>query len=162
MFPVMKTFFGEMFTFSDNADHPDNAYTKDFLGSHTDNTYFQDAAGIHVLHCIYHNGEGGESTLVDGLRCAQELLEKNPEAYELLTRVHIPSEYIDEEKGHHFYHSGPVLRLCDGTLSQFRWNIHDRAVMNIPFIRKTCPNSMKRLSKWQRLSKAKKTNGSSS
>lgn len=132
MFPIMKTLFGEMFTFMDNPDHADTAYSKEFLGSHTDNTYFADAAGLQTLHCIFHNGKGGESTLVDGLRCAEELREKNPKAFEILTRVHIPADYIDEEKKQHHYHSGPAIRLnpVTGELQQFRWNVYDRAVMD--------------------------------
>lgn len=132
MFPIMKTLFGEMFTLTDNHDHADTAYSKDFLGSHTDNTYFTDAAGLQVLHCIYHDGKGGESTFVDGLRCVQELRQKNSEAFEILCKTQIPAEYIDDGKEQHHYHSGPVIRLCPvtGDLKQFRWNVNDRAVMN--------------------------------
>lgn len=128
----MKTFFGEMFTFMDNPDHADNAYSNDFLGPHTDNTYFTDAAGLLSLHCLFHDGEGGESTLVDGLKCAEELRANNLEAFELLTKVHIPGEYIDEEKEKHHYHSAPVIRLCPftGEVKQLRWNVNDRAAMD--------------------------------
>lgn len=132
MFPIMKTLFGEMFTFQDNPDHADTAYSKDFLGSHTDNTYFTDAAGLQILHCIYHNGQGGESTLVDSLKCIEELRGADPEAFELLSTVHVPAEYIDEEKEQHHYHSGPIIRLCPvtGELKQFRWNVYDRATFD--------------------------------
>lgn len=48
IFPIHKTLFGEMWTFSDSMDHSDTAYTKKYLGPHTDNTYFNDASGLQV------------------------------------------------------------------------------------------------------------------
>uniref|UniRef100_T1GLP5 TauD/TfdA-like domain-containing protein n=1 Tax=Megaselia scalaris TaxID=36166 RepID=T1GLP5_MEGSC len=160
MFPIMKTLFGEMFTFQDNPDHADTAYSKDFLGSHTDNTYFTDAAGLQILHCIYHNGQGGESTLVDSLKCIEELRGADPEAFELLSTVHVPAEYIDEEKEQHHYHSGPIIRLCPvtGELKQFRWNVYDRATFDT-ISQKDMPKFYEAFIKLQRLSKARKTNG---
>ncbi|XP_073822493.1 trimethyllysine hydroxylase [Musca autumnalis] len=131
VFPVMKTFFGQMFTFSDAADHADTAYSKEYLGSHTDNTYFCDAAGLQALHCLQHiNGEGGENFFVDGLHCALELRRRNPKAFEILSRVHLPAEYIEE--GQHHIHSAPMIRLDPVTkeIIQLRLNVYDRAVFN--------------------------------
>lgn len=111
----MKTIFGEMFTVMENIHHADKAYSKDSLLSHTDNTYFTDAAGLLVLHCIHHDGTGGESTLVDGLQCAKELRENNLEAFDILSNTNIPAEYIDEGKKDYYYNLGPVIRLCPVT-----------------------------------------------
>lgn len=131
VFPVMETFFGRMYTFSDVAEHADTAYTKEYLGSHTDNTYFCDAAGLQTLHCLQHiNGEGGENFLVDGLHCSQELKRRNPKAYDILTKVLVPAEYIEE--GQHHSHSAPVIRVDPLTKEfiQLRLNVYDRAAFN--------------------------------
>ncbi|KAM7353258.1 trimethyllysine hydroxylase [Cochliomyia hominivorax] len=131
VFPIMKTFFGEMFTFSDSPDHADSAYSKEYIGSHTDNTYFCDAAGLQALHCLEHvNGAGGENFFVDGLYCALELKRRNPKAFDMLTKVHVPAEYIEE--GQHHTHSAPLIRLDPNTqeIIQLRLNVYDRAVFN--------------------------------
>ncbi|XP_017874790.1 PREDICTED: trimethyllysine dioxygenase, mitochondrial [Drosophila arizonae] len=131
-FPIMKTFFGEMWTFSDKPDHADTAYTKMYLGSHTDNTYFCDAAGLQALHCLDHSadGTGGENFFVDGLHLVQELRRRFPAAYEVLCRVQVPAEYI--EQGQHHCHTAPIIRIdpLTGELLQLRLNVYDRAVFN--------------------------------
>jgi len=131
VFPIMKTFYGQMFTFTDAQDHADTAYSKVYLGSHTDNTYFCDAAGLQVLHCIQHiNGTGGENFFVDGLHAALELKRRNPKAYKMLTTVEVPAEYI--EPGQHHKHSAPMIRLnpVTGEIIQLRLNVYDRAVFD--------------------------------
>ncbi|XP_030377666.1 trimethyllysine dioxygenase, mitochondrial-like [Scaptodrosophila lebanonensis] len=131
VFPIMKTFFGELWTFGDRKDHADTAYTKLYLGSHTDNTYFCDAAGLQALHCIEHvNGEGGENFFVDGLHVVQELKRENPKAYELLCRVQVPAEYI--EPGQHHRHTAPIIKTdpVTGEFVQIRVNEYDRAIMD--------------------------------
>ncbi|XP_039950794.1 trimethyllysine dioxygenase, mitochondrial [Bactrocera tryoni] len=128
IFPPMKTFFGEMYTFSDVQDHADTAYTKQYLGLHTDNTYFCDAAGLQSLHCIQHvNGTGGENFFADGLHAARELRHQNPRAFEILTRVAVPAEYIED--GQYHKHSAPIIRVdpVSGEIVQLRLNVYDRA-----------------------------------
>ncbi|EDV90505.1 trimethyllysine dioxygenase, mitochondrial [Drosophila grimshawi] len=131
-FPLMKTFFGELWTFSDQLDHADTAYTKLYLGSHTDNTYFCDAAGLQALHCIEHSadGTGGENFFVDGLHVVNELRRLHPEAYELLCRVQVPAEYVEPDEHHR--HTAPIIRIdpLTGELVQLRLNIYDRATFN--------------------------------
>lgn len=45
VFPVQKTFFGEMWSVTDDYVHEDTAYSNGFLAAHTDNSYFSDPAG---------------------------------------------------------------------------------------------------------------------
>ncbi|XP_055837951.1 trimethyllysine dioxygenase, mitochondrial [Episyrphus balteatus] len=133
IFPVMKTFFGEMYTFSDAQDlavHADTAYTKEYIGPHTDNTYFCDAAGLQILHCIHHEGTGGENFFVDGFKVAYELQKTNPEAFDVLTKVLVPAEYIEDGQFH--VHYGPIIRTnpVTGEIIQIRLNVYDRAALN--------------------------------
>lgn len=134
LFPLMKTFFGEMWTFSDTKDHHDSAYTNNYLPAHNDNTYFNDAAGLQILHCIQHNGEGGDNFLVDGFNVVSELKKEYPETFHRLTEYQIPSEYIEE--GRHHRHTAPIIKLnsLTGSPEQLRFNMNDRAVLDtIPF-----------------------------
>lgn len=109
LFPVQKTFFGEMWSFSDNPIHSDGAYTNEALPGHNDNTYFNDAAGLQILHCINHVGTGGNSLLIDGFRAAENLQKNDPNAYKYLCNTNISAEYIEE--GRHYKHIAPVIRL---------------------------------------------------
>lgn len=109
LFPVHKTFFGEMWTLSDTLNHSDSAYTSQALPGHNDNTYFNDAAGLQVLHCVSHVGTGGDNLLTDGFRAADNLLKKDPKAYAYLCKTNIPAEYIEE--GRHHKYVAPVIRL---------------------------------------------------
>lgn len=127
LFPIHKTLFGEMWSFSDNKDHSDSAYSKEYLAAHTDNTYFNDASGLQVLHCIQHNGTGGETLLLDGFRAIEDLKEKDILAFERLATTSIPSEYIEEDK-HHKYSAPIIQKNSDsGCLEQIRYNMNDRA-----------------------------------
>ncbi|XP_050096184.1 trimethyllysine dioxygenase, mitochondrial [Anopheles aquasalis] len=130
LFPIQKTLFGEMWTFSESKmDHSDTAYTNEYLGPHNDNTYFSDAAGLLVLHCIQFNGQGAETVLVDGFRAAERLREDDVHAYERLCSYPLEAEYIEEDKHHR--HVAPVIR-CNSitqTVEQIRFNPADRAAL---------------------------------
>ncbi|XP_058460482.1 trimethyllysine dioxygenase, mitochondrial [Malaya genurostris] len=130
IFPVHKTLFGEMWTFSDQMDHGDTAYTKNYLGPHTDTTYFSDASGLQILHCIQFNGTGGDTMLIDGFKVAEQLKIKDTKAFERLCSYPLMAEYKEEGK-HHTY-CAPVIKrnITTGEVEQLRFNMYDRAVNN--------------------------------
>lgn len=129
IFPIHKTLFGEMWTFSDSMDHSDTAYTKGYLGPHTDNTYFSDASGLQVLHCIQFNGSGGETILTDGFKATEQLKLKNPEAFDRLCAYPLTAEYLEE--GKHHTSCAPVIKrnIMTEEVEQLRFNTYDRAVL---------------------------------
>lgn len=129
IFPIHKTLFGEMWTFSDSMDHSDTAYTKGYLGPHTDNTYFGDASGLQVLHCIQFNGSGGETILTDGFKATEQLKLKSPEAFDRLCAYPLTAEYLEE--GKHHTCCAPVIKrnIMTEEVEQLRFNTYDRAVM---------------------------------
>ncbi|CAO1309539.1 unnamed protein product [Diamesa hyperborea] len=135
LFPIQKTFFGEMWTFSDNKDHSDTAYTKDFLGPHNDGTYFNSASGLQILHCIQHSGTGGENLLIDGFYVCEKLKRENPDVFERLCKTIVPGEYIED--GRHHTYSAPIINVdpLTGQLIQIRYNLYDRAPFNTVAIR---------------------------
>ncbi|XP_022909628.2 trimethyllysine dioxygenase, mitochondrial [Onthophagus taurus] len=130
MAPVQQTLFGGMWEVSNNLEHADTAYTTIELGAHNDNTYFTEASGLQVFHMLSHDGEGGETLLVDGFNAANNLKERHPKDYEILTTFPIESEYI--EKNVHYTTIDTVLKQHPVTkkLSQIRYNIYDRAPLN--------------------------------
>lgn len=114
LFPIQKTHFGDMWSFTNNLARNDSAYTSEPLPAHNDNTYFGDAAGLQILHCISRSGvDGGDNILVDGFYVLKKLHDKNKEAYEYLSQTSIPSEYIED--GYHFKHCAPVIVLDSAT-----------------------------------------------
>ncbi|XP_026474281.1 trimethyllysine dioxygenase, mitochondrial [Ctenocephalides felis] len=132
LFPIQRTLFGDMWTFSDEMTHSDTAYTKSALGAHNDNTYFFNAAGLQILHCLEHTGHGGETLLIDGFNIANSMRKENFECFKRLTERVVSSEYI--ETGYHYTAEGPIIRLKNGSeeLEQIRFNIYDRAIVKIP------------------------------
>ncbi|XP_021346618.1 trimethyllysine dioxygenase, mitochondrial-like, partial [Mizuhopecten yessoensis] len=92
-----ETHFGPDWTFTSNNERGDTAYSDLYLGAHTDNTYFTNPSGIQVFHVLEHEGEGGQTLLVDGQHCAEKLRSKYPEDFDLLTKTVIPHEYYEEK-----------------------------------------------------------------
>lgn len=130
-FPVMKTFFGDMWTFTNVMDHNDFAYTTSFLPAHNDNTYFNDASGLQILHCIHHEGTGGENLVVDGFKVIESLKAKHPDSYDrLVNKWQVPAEYVEPSRNHRY--TAPVIKLdpLTGRPQQLRFNMNDRAALD--------------------------------
>lgn len=70
-----------------------------------------------MFHCLRHEGTGGRTLLVDGFYSANKVLEQSPENFELLSRVPIKHEFIENLGTHqnHMIGIGPVL-------SVYPWN----------------------------------------
>lgn len=130
LFPIRRTLFGDMWKISDSEGHSDSAYSREHLPAHTDNTYWNDGSGLLSLHCIQHNGTGGESLLLDGFKAINDLKMKDSQAFERLTKYLVPAEYIEE--GYHYKHSAPLIRLDSITnnVEQLRFNLFDRSDLN--------------------------------
>jgi trimethyllysine dioxygenase len=123
---VRETIFGGFWDFQADLAKADTAYTNIELLPHTDGTYSHDAPGLQLLHCLAFDGEGGESTMVDGFRVAAELRANQPDAYDVLSRVDVPGQYIGD--GAHLMASRPVFRHDhSGELVQVSFNNADRA-----------------------------------
>ncbi|TCD61488.1 hypothetical protein EIP91_008371 [Steccherinum ochraceum] len=131
---IRETKYGKFWEVMADHSRGDTAYTNIALGAHTDNTYFTDPCGLQAFHLLSHeDGSGGSTLLVDGFYVASLLKELHPTAYEILTRVGVPSHaagdadsvYTPSPQGAY-----PILREANGELMQVRWNNDDRSVMN--------------------------------
>jgi alpha-ketoglutarate-dependent taurine dioxygenase len=102
----------------------------EYLGPHNDNAYFNDAAGLLVLHCLEHNGTGGENFVVDGFQIADKIKRENPKIFDRLSKTIVGFEYIEE--GHHFKNESPILNVdpLTGDVVKFRYYTDDRTPLH--------------------------------
>jgi trimethyllysine dioxygenase len=121
---VRETIFGGMWDFT-------AAYTSAAIGPHTDGTYSFDSPGYQLFHCLQFDGTGGESTLVDGFKVAQHIRDTDPAAFEVLSSVKVPAQYLGD--GVHLRAEHAVIGLDhNGDLSQIAYNNYDRAPFTLP------------------------------
>jgi trimethyllysine dioxygenase len=123
---VRETIFGGMWDFTANLAFKDTAYTTAAIGPHTDGTYALDPPGFQMFHCLTFDGMGGESTLVDGFKVAEQIRDTDPLAFEALTSVNVPAQYLGD--GVHLKAQHPVIALeASGDFAQIAYNNYDRA-----------------------------------
>jgi trimethyllysine dioxygenase len=128
---IRETIFGGFWDFQADLSKADTAYTNLELLPHTDGTYSHDAPGLQLLHCLAFDGTGGESTMVDGFRIADDLRRDEPDHYGVLSSVVVPGQYIGD--GSHLMAARPVFRHDDtGDLVQVSFNNADRAAFLLP------------------------------
>jgi gamma-butyrobetaine dioxygenase len=90
-----ETNFGPLFEVRSVPAASDLAYTSLPLDPHTDNPYRWPVPGVQLLHCLVNETSGGLSTLVDGFAAAASLRERDPAAFQLLTRTPVRFRYRD-------------------------------------------------------------------
>ncbi|XP_060941326.1 trimethyllysine dioxygenase, mitochondrial [Limanda limanda] len=131
---IRETTYGGMWSFTSDHSRGDSAYSQLALDRHTDTSYFQEPCGIQVFHCLKHEGTGGRTLLVDGFYAAEKLRQRSPENFELLSRVPIGHDYIENTDTHrnHMNGIGPVLNVYpwNDELYLIRYNNYDRSVIN--------------------------------
>ena len=94
---IRKTNFGEYFNVKSKPEPNDLAYTSLPLSPHTDNPYRKPVPCIQILHCIDNEVSGGLSTLVDGFTVTEDLKKNFVNLYEILTKIKIRYQFIDEQ-----------------------------------------------------------------
>ena len=128
---VRESIFGGMWDFTANLAFQDSAYTSAAIGPHTDGTYSIDSPGYQMFHCLQFDGTGGESTLVDGFKVAAQLRRADPKAFEVLSSVKVPAQYLGD--GVHLRAEHPVIGLDhNGDFLQIAYNNYDRAPFRLP------------------------------
>lgn len=94
---LRDTFYGRITLVSSDLKHSDTAYTSLSIDSHTDGNYFRDAPGLEAFHALHFEGTGGQSTLVDGFKIAEEIRTRDPAHYKILSSVRLPYHHTDSE-----------------------------------------------------------------
>jgi trimethyllysine dioxygenase len=128
---VRETIFGGMWDFTANLAFKDTAYTSAAIGPHTDGTYSFDSPGFQMFHCLQFDGTGGESTLVDGFKVADDIRRGDPAAFEVLSSVKVPAQYLGD--GVHLRAEHAIIGLdAHGEPAQIAYNNYDRAPFSLP------------------------------
>lgn len=128
---VRETIFGGMWDFTANLAFKDTAYTSAAIGPHTDGTYSIDSPGYQMFHCLKFDGTGGDSTLVDGFKVADQIRRTDPIAFEVLSTVKVPAQYLGD--GVHLRAEHPVITVDrHGDFVQVAYNNYDRAPFRLP------------------------------
>ena len=123
---VRNSIFGGLWSFESNADMADSAYTNEELRPHTDSTYSNDAPGLQLLLCCEYKANGGDSIMVDGLKIAKTIKDKNKDLYEALTKIEVPGNYTGD--GVILEARRPIIKLnSKSEISQISFNNYDRA-----------------------------------
>jgi gamma-butyrobetaine dioxygenase len=91
---VRETNYGRLFDVKTVVNPTNLAYTGLGLGAHTDNPYREPTPTLQLLHCLASSADGGENTLVDAFRVAQDL---SRDDFELLAWTAIRFRYADAE-----------------------------------------------------------------
>jgi gamma-butyrobetaine dioxygenase len=128
---VRETNYGRLFDVRSVVNPSNLAYTGLGLGGHTDNPYRDPAPTLQLLHCLSSSAGGGENTLVDGYRVAEELRRRDADAFALLTHHPIRFRYADDTT--ELETEAPVIALdARGEVGAIRFNTRSTGPFRIP------------------------------
>jgi gamma-butyrobetaine dioxygenase len=125
---VRETNYGRLFDVRSVVNPTNLAYTGLGLGAHTDNPYREPTPTLQLLHCLSSSAGGGENTLVDAFRVAQDLPR---EELGLLAATPIRFRYADDRT--ELEAETPVLSLdARGELQAVHYNTRSCAPFRLP------------------------------
>ncbi|WP_458527275.1 2-trimethylaminoethylphosphonate dioxygenase [Onishia taeanensis] len=129
--PLRRTNWGGIADVKSVANAYDLTMTQRGLEPHTDNPYRDPIPGYIWLHCLANAADGGDSTLADGYRAAQLLRERDPAAFNCLTRVSPGFRYRDETTW--LESEGPLIELdSQGRIFRVRYSNRTERVEALP------------------------------
>ena len=118
---VRETNFGKLFNVRSEKQPNDLAYTSIELESHTDNPYRKPVPSIQFLFCIENSCKGGDSTVVDGFKVAEDLKKENPKAFNILINTLINYKFEDNDAI--LEKTGKIIKLsARGELKQIKYS----------------------------------------
>jgi gamma-butyrobetaine hydroxylase len=125
---VRETNYGRLFDVKTVVNPTNLAYTGLGLGAHTDNPYRDPTPTLQLLHCLASNADGGENTLVDSFRVAQDLPRED---FELLAGNPIRFRYVDAEA--ELEAETPVITLdACGEVQAVHYNTRSAQAFRLP------------------------------
>jgi gamma-butyrobetaine dioxygenase len=128
---LRRTNFGLTFRVETKPDPNNLAYTAHALPLHTDLPNQELPPGYQFLHAIRNEAVGGESTFADGFRIAESLRERDPDAFDLLTRIPVPYRFHDREFDIRVHR--PVIGLDErGQIFDIRYSAHLMDAFDMP------------------------------
>lgn len=83
--PLRETHFDRVFDVVSRSDADSNAYTSDELPAHTDIPTRETPPGLQLLHSLVADATGGDSTMTDGYRVAEDMRKQYPNEFRNIT-----------------------------------------------------------------------------
>lgn len=128
---LRETNFGMVFDVVSKPDPNNNAFTALALPLHTDLPNWEFPPGYQFLYCIANAARGGDTVLVDGFRVAEVLAERDPRAFQVLSRTPVSFRFHDREVD--IRQRAPVIGLdADGALHEIRYNAGLLGPLDVP------------------------------
>lgn len=125
---VRETNYGQLFDVKTVVNPTNLAYTGLGLGAHTDNPYREPTPTLQLLHCLASSADGGENTLVDAFRVAEEL---DAEELRLLASWPVRFRYADAET--ELEAETPVISLgVRGQVDAVHYNTRSAQPLRLP------------------------------
>jgi gamma-butyrobetaine dioxygenase len=129
--PVRPSNFGTLYDVISLPNPNASAYTAMALEPHTDLANWRWPPDYQLLFCVENEAQGGGSILVDGLRVAEEVRRKHPDAFAILTTQPIAFRFHDETCD--IRHRAPTIQLdADGRVTAVRFNNWLRSTLDVP------------------------------
>ncbi len=120
---VRSTSWGTVFDVVSMEDANSLAYTNLPLVTHTDEGYRDPAPTVQLQHFLRADATGGESTLVDGFKIAEEMRSRVPDQFTQLATTMLDFHFADDTAEHSA--RGPIITLHpDGSLKAIRYSNH--------------------------------------
>ncbi len=134
--PIRETDFGRIFDIETDPDPFTPSQSDAALDPHTDDPYRYSPAGISILHCVTPcSGDGGASTIVDGVAAAEAVAASDPDGFRMLTEVAVPYVHrreraVAQGDSVHLRAEAPVVALdAAGRICGIRF--HERSMATI-------------------------------
>ena len=120
---VRTTHWGEIFDVKSIADANSLAYTNLPLLLHTDEAYRDPTPTVQLQHFLVSESEGGEATMADGFKVADDLRAKYPSKFELLATTSLHFHFRDADI--EIENDGPLIELdAEGEVRIVRYSNH--------------------------------------
>ena len=131
---VRETNYGKWFEVRTEVNPVNLAYTGLGLQAHTDNPYRDPVPTMQILYCLENAAEGGDSMVVDGFACMEQLMASDPASAQLLAKYCARFDYRGGS-GVALSSKRPMVETApDGELIGIRFNNRSAAAFtDVPF-----------------------------
>lgn len=115
------------------AEGQDLSFSTNGLSPHTDMTYLSTPSIVQLLYCVENQATGGESTLVDGFRVAEDFRQDYPQYFELLSKTPVTFRQFYQNWHYYVSQTTPILQLKDTGEVNKIFFCHKNLGLDLPF-----------------------------